>query len=52
MIEIVTRMGSYSPVERSMIAEVMDTIVQQWRTMDAQRRTSTAPDEQQPKGVK
>lgn len=47
MIQIVARMGSYSPVERSMVAEVMDTFVHQWRAMDAHRHSDAPPQEQQ-----
>jgi len=38
MLKLLLRAGSYSPVERAMVVEVMDTVVEQWRAMDGQRR--------------
>jgi len=38
MLKLMLRAGSYSPVERAMVVEVMDTVVEQWRAMDEQRR--------------
>ena len=38
MLKLLLRAGSYRPVERAMVVEVMDTVVEQWRAMDEQRR--------------